>query len=156
FRGDGAGAFTPAGSFAVGPSVSSLAVADFNRDGFPDIVSVSGSTATGDNISVLLNSLGTGFNNEVPTTLLRGTALRSVAVTDVNHDAFPDLAVTVGAGGAAVDNAFTLLGVGDGSFTTPTPYQTTGAGTSTGPSFVAVVSDPFLRATTFTTGGNTV
>ena len=70
---------------------SALAAADFNRDGLLDVVAVSKDTSNGkEQISVLLNSASSGFAPAVNTPLPFNFAVNSVAVTDVNGDAFPD------------------------------------------------------------------
>jgi hypothetical protein len=164
FLGNGLGGFTPAGTFATVDNPTSLAVADLNRDGFPDVIVTSSSTTpSSGNIGVLLNDFGTGFSNTIPTSIFNGVSLTNVIVTDVNADSFPDLVVAVsqqidpstGTAQTAVDNLFTLLGNGDGTFQDPVPYQV-GAVSGSIPSFVASLSDPLIRATTFSTGGTVV
>src|SRR5262249_28396505 len=100
---DGFGNLTTGGTFGVGPNPTALAVGDFNRDGFLDVVAVSGSTTTTQNISVLLNQAGTGFGGAINTRLTTGFPLDSVAVANVNQDAFPDL--VVGQRARAITNA---------------------------------------------------
>ncbi len=243
-QGDGTGNFPATGRFVfpVGVNPDGLIVADLNRDGFPDVITISSSSTTADSISVLLNSQGSGFSPYISTTLGVGAALQSVTVANVNQDAYPDLVVTVkgvaiapvgggfggGGGGPAVtnaspivissanhglatgqvvtitgvlgntaangtwtitvvdqnhfslngstgngaytsggswtptaaaafDNVFTLLNNGDGSFQAATPYLAAKTGNPTpGASYVAVVSDPWQRVVTFTSGGTTV
>jgi hypothetical protein len=107
-------------------SPHSVAVADVNGDGKPDIV-VAGSPSTfvaGGNyenftLSVLLGN-GEGTFQK-PQTLPVDTALYSVVVADVNGDGRPDI-VTGGDGGINV-----LLGNGDGTFQNPRTYSVTGA-----------------------------
>ncbi len=151
---NGSGVFTQQGSFAVGPHPSALAAADFNRDGFLDVVAVSKDITNGtQQISVLLNSAGSGFAPAVTTPLPFNFPIQSVAVTDVNGDAFPDLVVgltgtpTRPTQNAPADaNFYVLTGNGDGSFGNPIPYMAGGAASST---VVGVVSDPFVHITTF-------
>ena len=154
-KNNGSGVFTNQGSFAVGPRPSALLAADVNRDGFLDVVAVSGSTANGTRqISVLLNSGGSGFAGAVNTALPFNFAVNSVAVTDVNNDAFPDLVVGLSGSpnqatseNAPADaNFYVLTGNGDGTFADPVPYT---AGGPAGSTVVATVSDPFVRLTTF-------
>ncbi|WP_293067833.1 MULTISPECIES: DUF4347 domain-containing protein [unclassified Moorena] len=61
--GDGAGGFTPSGSFGVGTNPSSITVGDFNSDGKPDIATANSGS---DNVSVLLNT--TSFSSSIVAT----------------------------------------------------------------------------------------
>jgi hypothetical protein len=145
--GDGTGNFSTSPSYSVSANPDSIAVADLNRDGFPDVVVSSGTTPTSANLSVLLNSLGHGFDPALPVTLFAGAQLQSVAVTDVNSDPFPDLVVSLKVADAQNNNLYALLGKGDGTFQTPVPYFT---GSNAAPSFVTVASDPLITASSFT------
>ena len=94
--GDGAGDFN-AGStfFTTVDNPVSIAAADFDNDGFPDIVVASSSTsATDGGVAVLLNEFGTGFGTPLQTNFLPGTALASVVSSDVNGDGVPDIVVS--------------------------------------------------------------
>jgi hypothetical protein len=91
--GNGNGTFASKGAFTVGVNPVDLAVGDFNADGFPDVVTVSSSPTTSQNISVLLNQAGTGFGQAVNTSMPAGFPLGSVTVANVNQDAFPDIIV---------------------------------------------------------------
>ncbi len=173
--GAGNGTFTNGGDFTVGSNPTDLTVADFDNDGFTDIATVSRNNTTTDNVSVLLNSLGTGFQTAVNTTVTSGLPLQSLAALNVNSDAFIDLVVTSraydppGKGSPPpppnpINNTHVLLGTGDGGFATniddysvdiPTTTPTMGAATPV-PSRVAIVSDPFRLLSTFNIGGTTV
>jgi hypothetical protein len=88
--GDGTGKFHLASSPATGASPLSVAVGDFNGDGWPDLAVANGGSNT---VSILLNKAdGTGNF-----TLASSPATRaepdSVAVGDFNGDGWPDLAV---------------------------------------------------------------
>jgi hypothetical protein len=162
YYGDGTGKFkSPSGT--VNPGVTnpdSVAIADFNADGYADIVVASSSTATTNaGVAVLLNQLGTGFGQPLITTVLPGSSLQTVSVAHIDNDAFPDLIVTTTPIKNAFnqDNVYTLLGNGDGTFQRAIPYQVGGTGSTTlGPSYAAIISDPFLRVTTFNSGGTQV
>ncbi|TAK07289.1 VCBS repeat-containing protein, partial [bacterium] len=88
--GDGLGGFTPApGSpFGVGTGPASVAVGDFNGDGFQDLAVAN----SGSNTVYILLGNGTGSfiaGANFPV----GTNPRSVAVGDFNGDLIQDLAV---------------------------------------------------------------
>src|SRR5205814_1108802 len=97
-----------------------------------DVVTVSGSGAFGDNISVLLNSAGSGFLPAVNTALPAGldSGLHSVAIINPNQDVYPDLAVSTEFSQNG-SNLITLQGLGNGSFNTVVPYMAGGKGTQT-------------------------
>src|SRR5262249_32981629 len=80
--GAGNGTFNSGGSFSSGvANIDSMAVADFNMDGFPDVVLASGSSSfSAGGIAVLLNNLGTGFATPILDNFLPGTAMASVVV----------------------------------------------------------------------------
>ncbi len=84
----------------------SLAVADFNRDGIPDIA------ALGISLSIFLGD-GNGFSQPTPDIGLGGTR---IAAADFNGDGAPDLAI------AEPHNLIVLEGNGDGTFRAPQAF----------------------------------
>jgi uncharacterized protein (TIGR03437 family) len=110
--GNGSGGFTAAAGspFAVGTNPASVAVADFNGDGKPDIVTAN----TGaDDVTVLLGNGSGGFTAAPGSPFAVGLFPHSVAVGDFNGDGKPDI-VTANSGNNTVK---ILLGTGSGGFT---------------------------------------
>ncbi len=110
--GDGTGNFKPAFGppISVGPYASQLTIADFNKDGNPDVaVTLLGS----DQVAILLGD-GTGGLSASPNGLL-STGLTPIAIAqgDFNADGNVDLAV----GNSSDLTVTVLLGDGKGDFT---------------------------------------
>jgi hypothetical protein len=107
------------------PTPSRTTVGDLNRDGHPDLVGV-----YFQDVMVLLGkgdgtfALATTF--PVPGAVGDGNEVRGVTIADVDGDHAPDLIVTLPRGVTAADTAlemneaFILLGNGDGTFRTAT------------------------------------
>ena len=93
---NGQGKFTLQGTYATGvANPDSIAVADFNGDGYLDVVVASQSTnATQGGVAVLLNQAGTGFGTPIQTAVDSGIGLENVVVSDINQDGLPDLLVS--------------------------------------------------------------
>jgi len=113
-----------AGGLNPGGNLFSIAVADVNGDGKPDIVvSLYRGSGGGGGVAVLLNK-GDGTFLSAVTYSSGGLAAYFVAVADVNGDGKPDIAVanycgaTCGYGSVGV-----LLGNGDGSFQAAVAYS---------------------------------
>ena len=116
--GNGDGTFQAAQNFRVGRDPDSVAVADFNRDGKPDLAVANGDSQS---VSVLLgNGDGTfqAAQNAYP-----GVTPGSVAVGDFNGDGVPDLAVA----NVSYFRVSVLLGNGDGTFQAKRDYPAVGA-----------------------------
>jgi VCBS repeat protein/FG-GAP repeat protein len=127
--GDGKGGFHGSQFLTVGggnDGTATVAVADLNGDGIPDIVGTSlGAGGQLGSVFVLLGkghrkfAKAFGFSSD-------GQQPHGIAVGDLNHDGIPDLAVAnADSGGVTV-----FLGKGDGTFGKPTHYRV-GAGTWT-------------------------
>jgi hypothetical protein len=106
----------------------SVAVADFNGDGFPDLAIAN---SGGNNVTVLLGNGSGGFTAASGSPFSAGNSPQSVAVGDFNNDGHPDLAVA----DHMANQVTVLLGNGSGGFTTDTssPFAVGG-----GPVSVAV------------------
>jgi autotransporter-associated beta strand protein len=103
------GTFQPAQNFSVGGQPFSVAVADLNGDGKPDIVVANGQG----NVGVLLNtSSGYSLSFAPVKNLAVGSGPYSVTATDFNGDGLMDLAVVDHSG----KSVSVLLGNGDGTF----------------------------------------
>jgi hypothetical protein len=119
-----------------GLAADSVAVADLNGDGHPDLVvancqtlfnqSICDDSFTSGSVSVLLGN-GDGTFQAAVSYSLGGNGATSVAVADLNGDGHPDLVVATwcqnsppncGNGGVSV-----LLGNGDGTFQAPVSYS---------------------------------
>jgi hypothetical protein len=137
--GDGDGTFQTAVAYSSGGYVfaTSVAVADVNGDGKPDLLvtnacflsSNEGGCDNGSVVVLLGNGDGT-FKEPVRYNSGGGQA-SSVAVADVNGDGKPDLVVANTCARSGVDGCNNgsvgiLLGNGDGTFQTAVPYSSGG------------------------------
>jgi hypothetical protein len=105
--GNGDGTFQAAQSYPAGGAPTSLAVTDFNRDGFADIAVANSASGT---VSILLgNGDGTFQNAQF---YPAGSNPLSLAAADFNGDGNPDLAVI---NSQSSGTATILLGNGDGT-----------------------------------------
>lgn len=109
------GTFAAPVSYTASGNLVSVAVADFNGDGFTDL-------AFADMLTSVTLVRGNGDGTfAAPVVILTGTDFRSLAATDFNGDGMADLAV-------AGSNAITvLLGNGNGAFAAPRTFPA-GAG----------------------------
>jgi hypothetical protein len=115
----GNGTFTAPATYAAGTGPTSIAVADFNQDGFPDIA-LSDST---DNAVTILFNEGTGvFTSTIPEIPV-GTDPVSIVTADFNGDGRPDAATADNGSAEAtvILNSIDLLGSGLSSAGTQFP-----------------------------------
>ena len=120
--GNGDGSFQSAVTYSTGGIGSwSVAVADVNGDGKPDLIVVGYDPSSA--VGVLLGN-GDGTFQPARNYGLSGGNAVSVVVADVNGDGKPDLIVAIL--GGAVD---VLLGQGDGTFPTVAAYGSGGTDT---------------------------
>jgi hypothetical protein len=117
---NGSSNFNQGGVYTVGSQPYWIVSGDLNGDGYPDLVTantnVNGPTGS---VSVLLNNKNGTFANAVNYTV--GNLPYQVAIGDINHDGYPDLAVT-NYGGNTVS---ILMGSKTGTFTvSPTTLST--------------------------------
>ncbi len=139
--------FAPVVNYGSGGGApESVAVADVNGDGIPDIVAANhcgsntscGGYAAG-TVGVLLGN-GDGTFQTTVTYGSGGYIASSVAIADVNGDGKPDIVVTNGCGSSSTCQGLgtvgVLLGNGDGTFQTAVTYGSGGYG-----GFSVVVAD---------------
>jgi hypothetical protein len=121
--GNGDGTFGPARTFAVGKGPDSVAIADVNGDGIPDLVVGTygdfSAGSPGNTVAVLLGKGDGTFGP--PQTFVAGQGPSAVAVADLNGDGKPDLIVA----NQHDRDVSVLLGNGDGTFG---PQQTFATG----------------------------
>src|SRR5205814_1174352 len=116
-----AGTFGTARSVPTGSQPNSIAVADFNGDGKPDLVT---SNSDSNNLGILL---GTGGGNFAAATFVPLSSFPGdLAVTDLDSDGKPDIVVSA----ESSNSLALLLGFGDGTFF---PSKITISKGSTGP-----------------------
>ena len=126
FFGGGNGTFQSNRTYTAGSWPRSLAVADLNGDGKPDLVVTDMSDPFVDprpdgSVYVFLNDGHGGF--QTPVKLTAGTYPYLVFIGDLNGDGKPDLVVAASNSHAAY-TLMVLLGKGDGSFQAPATIST--------------------------------
>jgi hypothetical protein len=131
--GNGDGTFLPALVYASGGLFAdSIAIADVNGDGKPDLIVANCGSSSQDNcvstsgsgdVSVLLGN-GDGTFQTALLYSLGASGATSVAVADVNGDGKPDLIVATGSSTAGLVGV--LLGNGNGTFQTEVTYSSGG------------------------------
>jgi hypothetical protein len=124
--GNGDGTFQPVVTYDSGGSTTaSIAVADVNADGKPDVLVANqcdnSSTCADGSVGVLLGNGDGTF--QAAKTYDVGYAIKSLAIADVNGDGKLDLLV---AKGGTSNNVGVLLGKGDGTFQPVVDYDSGG------------------------------
>jgi hypothetical protein len=89
--GNGDGTFQPHSDFGVGVTPMSLAIADFNGDGKPDLAVTNANLGLGNTVSILTGKGNGTFNPHVDYTVVNEPG--PIVAADFNHDGKIDLAV---------------------------------------------------------------
>src|SRR5262245_17833593 len=101
--------------YAVGTHAQSVAVGDFNRDGFDDLVMTHEF-----GVSVLLSNGDRSFYQAWTSRFVGGSSL---VVADLNGDSIPDIIIAAGDLYYGRGIVSVLLGNGDGTFRGPLTYH---------------------------------
>jgi len=133
--GNGDGTFQAAVPYGSGGYIaSSVAVADLDSDGNPDLVvtnnCVSNTNCDNGTVAVLLGNGNGTFQAAVPYGS-GGNQAQAVAIADVNGDGIPDLVVAnfcVSSANCSNGTVAVLLGNGNGTFQPAVPYGSGGYG----------------------------
>ena len=136
--GNGDGTFQPPVIYGSGGyGAASVAVADVNRDGKPDLVvanceaspgGVCTSVGMGHGLAAVLLGNGDGSFQPAVTHDLSGLGAGSVVVADINHDGKPDLLVVSCGSSSCTSSVAVLLGNGYGTFQSVASYGSGGYG----------------------------
>jgi Bacterial Ig-like domain (group 3)/Chitobiase/beta-hexosaminidase C-terminal domain/FG-GAP-like repeat/Fn3 associated/FG-GAP repeat len=122
FLGKGDGTFVPKPTLNVGNGPVCIAVADFNGDGIADLAVANNPDQT---VTLLLGNGDGTFITKSTTSLPNPPNF--LVTADFNGDGIPDLAVANSQGLADMPSTgyvTILLGMGDGTFTTPSTIET--------------------------------
>src|SRR5262249_7620588 len=118
--GKGDGTFQAPVSYPVGAQPLSIAIADLNGDGKPDII-VANTTAA-DNAGTVDVLLGKGDGTfAAPVVYNAGVIPQGMIAVDLNGDGHPDVALVDAQPAPRYDQLLVLLSNGDGTLRTPLP-----------------------------------
>ncbi|WP_436515076.1 FG-GAP-like repeat-containing protein [Ekhidna sp. To15] len=109
-------------TYQVDYAPTSMALGDFNEDGFIDLVT-GNSDSNSESLSILINDKSGGYSDRTDIDLTDGP--QEVITADINGDDHLDLIVTID----NLDQIAVLLGDGEGNFGSPA-YFTTGTDTT--------------------------
>ncbi len=136
--GNGDGTFQPPMIYGSGGyGAASVAVADVNRDGKPDLVvanceaspgSVCNSVGQGHGLAAVLLGNGDGSFQPAVAYDLAGLGAGSVVVADINHDGKPDMLIVSCGSSSCTSSVGLLLGNGNGTFQSVASYGSGGYG----------------------------
>lgn len=123
--GDGAGGFFPSADspMTAGTTPQAVAIADFNRDGKPDIIVANKDS---NDVSIFFNT-GDGSFSTPPCTVAVGRSATFVSALDLNLDGHPDFAV------ASQQTNDVVIFLQNVSSLTPTPSTAPTCSSPTGP-----------------------
>jgi hypothetical protein len=113
--------FVAASSVSAGSGPRTVAVADLNGDGIPDLAVADNSFPYG--VSVLLGNGDGTFQPPTNYATPTGDWPTDIVVADLNHDGVPDLIVANLNDGSTDSTVSILLGNGDGTFRPAHDYQ---------------------------------
>jgi len=119
YHNDGDGSFSLVNAISpfIGIKTSSLAWADYNKDGRPDLL-VAGNAAGASYVAKLYRNDGNGVFTEVFSGTFSGAFQSGVSWADYNNDGYPDVFITGGAsGGGSGGTAFLYQNNGGTGFT---------------------------------------
>jgi hypothetical protein len=133
FYGNGAGGFIPAAAnpMPTAGGLGKLAIADFNRDGSPDIIVA---TQSSNNVLVFLRSSATPRQFDASCSVLVGRTSNALLAQDLNLDGRPDFAAA-----SVLTNDFSV-------------FQQRGADVTPGPSVCPAGTSGFRGLTPFSLG----